>query len=499
MSAAPIPWKHIRNVLVLFAPLWLGCTLLFATIGLLSAIFSSPQWSARQPLVVRDEATGATERLGRFASQTELKAAQETILEMARNPEVVGAALRQLGPPDGGVDTDWPSVRLIDEVAEDSINVIAPQGSEFGGSDLIYLSCKASSKERATELCRAVLDNLTTHLRSVRRIRADSVIIELQQARDLTRLKLDNAVERIQAMEVGFGSDLGELRSLTDSISGDGTTQRTMAEIRRDLRVAQTELESLRSIQQVLINGSKDPQSLLISGNDLLANQPSLERLKDGLIDAQIESSRLAGVYTDAHPLRKAAIKTEFEIKERILQESEAAARAMNATLALAQARVDRLNEQADQSTARLARLAQVRSSYSKIDSEVEALKTQLAQAEAALSDAQASRSAALSTNLLAELGPPQTGDQPVGLSGSIKLAGSTAAGLIFGLGTVFLIAPGPTGTSYGRRWSDYLGRRASDRGATGSDRRSQPRGGPDRRSPEGPSDETDRRAGGPV
>ena len=40
---------------------------------------------------------------------------------------------------------------------------------------------------------------------------------------------------------------------------------------------------------------------------------------------------------------------------------------------------------------------------------------------------------------------------------------GGAATGLIFGLGAVFLVAPGPNQFRFGRRWSDVLGRRASD------------------------------------
>ena len=75
--------------------------MLFGVMGAGYALFSSDVYSARQPLVVRDEATNSFDRLGRFASQTELKAAQETILEMTQNREVVSAALRQIGPPSG--------------------------------------------------------------------------------------------------------------------------------------------------------------------------------------------------------------------------------------------------------------------------------------------------------------------------------------------------------------------------------------------------------------
>ena len=60
MTSAPIPWKHVRNVLVLFAPLWVGATFLFGVLGVGYALISGDMYSARQPLVVRDEATKGT-------------------------------------------------------------------------------------------------------------------------------------------------------------------------------------------------------------------------------------------------------------------------------------------------------------------------------------------------------------------------------------------------------------------------------------------------------
>ena len=442
--------------------------ILFGVGGLGVALLSSDTWSARQPLVLRDEATGAVDRLGRFSSQTELKAAQETILEMAQNPEVVAAALRQIGPPDGDHDPSYPTSRLVDETASEYVNIMAPQGSEFGNSEMVYLQVKAGSPARADQFCSVLLDNLTAHLREVRRIRADSVIVELTHARDLARQKLDSALARMKQVEVQVGSDLGELRNLNDAISGDGANRRTMQETYRKLQDAELETKRLESLYEVLLAGSKDARHLLISGDELLSSQPSLQRLKDGMIDAQIESSRLASIYTTNHPRRRAAITTEREIAERMVLEARAALSAMQPTLKLNRERVERLREQHESLIAKLNKLAGVRTSYAKLDAEVRALTDQLGQAEAALSEAQASRSAALSTNLLTELGPPQVGENPEGLSGSMTTFGSIIAGLVFGLGTVFLVAPGPTGPTYGRRLNDYLtGRRSTDPGNT--------------------------------
>lgn len=251
-----------------------------------------------------------------------------------------------------------------------------------------------------------------------------------------------------------------------------------MEEITREVTAAEVELEKFESLRMLLVAGVQDPQHLLVSGSDLLASQPSLQRLKDGLIDAQLAASQLSGVYTDENPKQRAAVAAEHEIRRRMQQEAAAVIRAMEPMLRLERDRVARLHARRVQLGERLSHLARVRTDYAKIDAEVKHRTQQLADAEKSLIEARASRSAALSTNLIAELGPPQVSDSPLGPSGSTLTVGSMMAGLIFGLGAVFLIAPGQTDVRGGRRWSDYLrnGRRLADAatdGSEGSSRRS--------------------------
>ena len=465
MTSTPIPWKHLRKVLIVFAPLWCGAAILFGIVGAGYTVLSPEVYSARQPLVVRDEATTSFDRLGRFSSQTELKAAQETILEMTQNPEVVSAALRQIGPPPGEVAAGWPSTETIDSTASKRVNLLAPKGSEFGNTEVVYLRVEAETGVRAGEFCLAMFDNLTEQLRKVRKVRADSVIEELTHSRDLAKRELDESAARLREMEIQFGTDLAELRNLNDAISGDGTNRRTLEETTRELQTVEFNLEKLVSLHDLLVSGSEDPQQLLISGGDLLATQPSLQRLKEGLIDAQIASSQLEGVYTTENPKRRAAIAAEHEIERRMQVETTAVIRAMAPMIRLERERLARLQERASQLRSRLSLLATARTDYAKVDAEVSGKTRSLADAERLLAEATASRSAALSTNLISELGPPQVSEYPIGPSGTSVTLGAVMAGLVFGLGAVFLVAPGPTGTRSGRRWSDYLGagRRSSD------------------------------------
>ncbi len=463
---APIQWKHLRYILILFAPLWGGSMILCAVLGMVYAVGSRDYWTASQPMVLRDEANGAVDRLGRFSSQTELKAAQETTLEMARNHEVVKRALQQIGPPGGGDDPAWPSSETVSSAAKKRVNIRAPQGGEFGGSEMIYLQVEEINPARATAFCEAIYRSLSEQMRQVRRVRADSMIAELTHARDLAKRNLNEVSDRLREIEINFGGDLGELRNLSETVIGDGSNRRALDETIRELQIAELELEKLEALNKLLEQGVRNPDHLLVSGGELLSRQPSLQRLKDGLIDAQLERSQLSGRLTDENPKMRAAIATENEIRQAMQSEASSAIRAMQPVLEVERDRVERLHVKQLNHQRRLDRLAEGRTSYAKIAAEVKHRTTLLENAQGVLADAEASRSASLSTNLLARLGSVTTADSPNGMSGTTLTMGSAAAGLIFGLGAVFLVAPGPNQSRFGRRWSDMLGgRRASDQG----------------------------------
>ena len=175
----------------------------------------------------------------------------------------------------------------------------------------------------------------------------------------------------MREVEVQFGTDLGELRSLNLTVSGDGANRRALEETRNELHTEQLELEKLEALHEVLVAGAKDPQHLLVSGGDMLTAQPSLQRLKDGLIDAQIQASQLSSIYTLENPKRRAAIATENEIKRRMQQETVNAIQAMQPMLKLQRDRVSRLETKQGELGKRLELLALARTDYAKIDAEV--------------------------------------------------------------------------------------------------------------------------------
>lgn len=147
---------------------------------------------------------------------------------------------------------------------------MAPKGSEFGNTEVVYLQVEAEPQECAVEFCLAMFNSLTEQLRKVRQVRAGSVIEELIHRRDLAKRDLDESASRLREIEVRFGTDLAELRNLNDTITGNGTNGRALEKTTRELQVVELELEKRESLYLLLVAGSEDPQQLLISGGELL-------------------------------------------------------------------------------------------------------------------------------------------------------------------------------------------------------------------------------------
>ena len=209
--------QQCRQTLADHLFIWLLPTIAIGTLGSVYALVRPSTWQAVQTLLVRNEAVGELDPDGRFTTTDARKAAQETIIEVARNRHVVDGALRQFAASSTRRrPKDWPTERDI-RALQDEVAVTAPAGAEFGQSDVIYLSIRAGSAEDAVLLNDAICDQLEQRLQLLQYRRAQSVIQELTEKLKLTQQNLDDATNRLEAMEREVGSDLGELRTLNQA------------------------------------------------------------------------------------------------------------------------------------------------------------------------------------------------------------------------------------------------------------------------------------------
>ena len=455
--------------------LWITTTAVFGTIAIAYILLlKTDVWLASQGLIVRDEATGAEMRLGRFESQSAMKEAQETIVELAKNKQVLSDAVKTVSKQ----YPDWfplingePRASDIEDLSDSCVAMHAPRGAALGTTEVIYIDVKAKSQDRALALNRAICDALENRLQEVREARANGVIQELTSAKTAAANQLAAATEKLQQIEAAVGSDLSDLRTLTENASSSSTTRLELDRIAKELQEAELELRQIESDLAMAKTSFENPDNLLQTPTKLVNSQPGLKRLREGLAAATISSSQLIAKYTLKHPLVIAARNTETQIREELRAELGVSIKTLSKDQELMTSRISQLKIQRSTLETRIAKLASVRAGYGNVVSEVSSRNLQLQEAEGDLTAAIAARDAALNSSLITRLDEPTIGEKPVGPGKLTILAGAVASGLFFGFGVVFLLSPLDANLNYGRRRQDYEagnGRRANDRGTSG-------------------------------
>jgi len=417
---------------------WIVSTTICAMLALLAAIALPRVWQASQAMVVREEAAGVGEGSGKFRQPDDMKAVQETVLELAKSRTVLDAALRQVG-------ADASSEAIAD--LRDAVSLAPPKGAEFGKTEIFYLNVKDASPERAVALNRAITSQLQSRLQALRDAKAESTIAELERGVALAERDLNDSTNKLSKLEAEVGGDLAELRLLNGGTSGDSDLRRKTVEIEAELRAAQTADRESQKLLDLLTAASEDHAKLLATPNRLLESQPPLRRLKDGLIDAQLRTAQLRGTMSDAHPQVIAAKIAERNILDEVHNELSTAVRGVSVDLELTAARVATLENQVAANQQRLSSLAGLRANYANLTAEVNQHSELLQKSRRELADARANQAAAKGPGVLTLIDAPDTGNRPLGPSRATIVLGGVVGGLAIGFGLVFLTAPLPTAT----------------------------------------------------
>jgi uncharacterized protein involved in exopolysaccharide biosynthesis len=409
-----------------------------ACAGLAYAAVGPETWQASWAVQIRDEAIGSHDRLGKFASIDSMKTAQETIQELAKSELVVAAALRAIGPPVGECSTDWPDADAIRE-AQDAVAIAAPNGIEFGETELIFIRANADSRERAVALDEALCKETERQLQALRRAKAQSLIDELDQRVVVARAELDGATERLATIEAEVGGDLGELRLLSESGGGESALRHSLIGVKTELRQATLKRASGEKLLELLAEAESDPASLVAAPNQLLDSLPTLRQLKDGLNSAKLRVAQATSRMTEKHPLVQSVLIELEEIKSQIRGEIAASKAGLKAELDLSDIAIRSLEEQRIDLETRMTRVAGLRAKYGNLTLETEKQSELLSEAVHDLIDAKSQHAAAEATSVLTFIGSPTTGGQPLPPGRSTVAVLSLIAGAFTGLGCLAL------------------------------------------------------------
>ena len=433
---------QVLHPLRVYVKRWLVPALAIAVaVGVYAAVHEAT-WEASQALMVRNEASNAERSPGKFNYPDEMKTVQETILEVAKSRSVLQAALREVGPPaDYRQPAAWPTERDIVE-ARDHIKLTPPKGAEFGKTEVFYLNIRAEERERSVALNEAIFRQLQTHFQQLRDAKAQSMVEELTKTVALARADLDRATAALESTEKRVGSDLAELRSMQDMAASDSALRRSGEEIRGQLRENVLADKANRRWLEVLAEAENDSGRLVAMPSRLLDSHPSLRRLKDGLIDAQLRTSALLGTMSANHPSVLAAKEAEEEIGRTLHRELAIARRGVEVDLRVLADRHTLLEDQLAKTNARLANLAAARATYSNEVAEAKSRAALLERAEQNLAESRAARASAKAASLISRIDTPDAGIRPVGPSRAMIALCGVLGGLLVGFGVVFLTAP---------------------------------------------------------
>lgn len=431
-----------RHWLLLVIPLAL-CTLAAAWYA-----FKPKMWQASQTLQVRDDLIGESfYKPGRFDSLDSMKTAQETILHTVTDFGVVKNALKTVGPVRGN-NKNWLEGKSGSKKVEDlrdRISLVAPNGAEFGTTEVITLQVKSTSPERSAKLVTALLDEIEDKLRNLRCQRLQSMEAELGKSLALTEKDYRSFSQEMRQMEKEVGNDLPTLISMISDGHSSNDIKVALENLRITKRSAEDDYQEVTSLLNAMETTVDNPESIVAMPDKLLEKQPALKRLKDGLVDSQLRLSTLRGQYQDAHPgvieARYAVDATEAQIR----QELTVSLSSLRDQESIQKGRVDRLEREQQNLEERLAKLAKSRVRYATLSSQSKKLNDELAAASHKFTSIKSQCSAAPEASMVIrnDDGPHVEG-RPLGPGKTSILGSGILGGLLIGLGLITFFA-GPS------------------------------------------------------
>ncbi len=452
--------------------------LLFTSLAVVYSVFKQEYWESRQALYIRDESGMQSSDQGRFSSVDSMQTVQETILELSHHPVVVRQAMRDVGPYKKPwlkrSLKNWPSDKAVADFMK-SVSISAPKGAEFGRTELIYLSVKAETVDRATKLAEAMTHRLVGQMKVLRRQKYESMIDELAKKTSLARVELERAVTQLERLEKQLGSNLVELRVLNNNSMGSSTTRSSHTSITGQLQVAKSEYNRKKLELNRLLELRDDPASIMATPSDSIRNDPALSGLQKAMTEAKALHARLSGEMSADHPRVRAAALAKIKIQDQIAKQVHLTIDSLSADVAMTRKKIDLLTRQVRASDGNITSIANLRAKYQKLTKEVEHRQSYYAQVETELAKARSNRAAATAASTIQVVDDPIRGVQPIGPGGKVICLAGMVGGALTGIGLIWLFAPmevtgasdfepsPASATNRGRRASDRFGRRASD------------------------------------
>jgi len=375
----------------------------------------------------------------RFESLDSMKSAQETILEIARKPEVIRNVMEQM---EASSFSFFGSSGVNDKDIEEmqgNIEFGAPNGAEFGRTEAVVLKVTTDARDTARNFTDLLLDEIDSKLSDVRRQRLGSMEQELALASESSKKSLEESSAQLQELERGFGPEITTIRELNDPQGGNSFNLK-LNQIRQERRAAFSALASARE-QRILLENAQANDSLVTS-KQLLEMQPALGVMMSSLSTARQQLSIDEGRYKPLHPALKASRQAVRHQEEMLFNSIGPTIVGVDSQIAMAESKVERLDKSITELEGKLLDLTEQRVPYAKLQEDVMNKSKVHSDVQAKLSQVKSYTSSSEDIGFLTRVGEPQVGSQPNGLGKRSLVLVGLAGGLLVGLGLVALAVP---------------------------------------------------------
>ena len=432
--------NHIVISLIDYKYYWIIPFVLGVLFSLFYALLlHTPTYTARQSLIVRDDLMGTSFKPSRFESLDSMKSAQETILEIARKPEVIRNVMEQLVTKSIFGSSEI-SDRAIEEM-QGNIEFGAPNGAEFGRTEAVVLSVTETSRERAKKFTTLLLTEIGTKLSDVRHQRLNSMEQELSLASDEALKMLRESSNKLQATERGFGIEITTMRGLNEPQGGNSFDLK-LNQIQVEKRQADAALASIKEQRHLLESAKNSGTQEVVISSQLLELQPGLVGMMQSLTNATEKLSADEGLYKPLHPVLKASRLAVQHQKQLLYESIDNVVAGLDSQLTMAEKQVENLDKSIRSLESNLIDLTDQRVGYDTQQADFKNKTKVYSDVQAQLSQIQSYSNSSKNVALLSPIGQPQVGTRPNGLGKKATIIAGGCLGLMVGLGLVALVVP---------------------------------------------------------
>ena len=148
-------------------------------------------WEVSQGVMVRNNAVAKDTEPGEFNSTDPMRRTEDTIVEVCTSARVLAESLQTVGPPDDWSEPSsaWPSEKAVESLRR-AMSIEAPNGAEFGTTEVFYVKLKGEHRDRVLRILTAVCDSLRARMGEIRNDRAAGLLSEVGKTVDPSVAKL---------------------------------------------------------------------------------------------------------------------------------------------------------------------------------------------------------------------------------------------------------------------------------------------------------------------